>query len=61
MPAKLERKYEFLRHKYNELILPTCFMVMSEKICTIIDVLLIGLFLGSTQLAVINLATLLLM
>lgn len=32
-------------------------MVMSEKICTIIDVLLIGLFLGSTQLAVINLAT----
>lgn len=55
--AKLERKYEFLRHKYNELILPTCFMVMSEKICTIIDVLLIGLFLGSTQLAVINLAT----
>ena len=57
MHAKLERKYEFLRHKYNELILPTCFMVMSEKICTIIDVLLIGLFLGSTQLAVINLAT----
>ena len=57
MPAKLERKYEFLRHKYNELILPTCFMVMSEKICAVIDVLLIGLFLGSTQLAVINLAT----
>lgn len=57
MHVKLERKYEFLRHKYNELILPTCFMVMSEKICTIIDVLLIGLFLGSTQLAVINLAT----
>lgn len=57
MHAKLKRKYGFLRHKYNELILPTCFMVMSEKICTIIDVLLIGMFLGSTQLAVINLAT----
>ena len=57
MHVKLERKYEFLRHKYNELILPTCFMVMSEKICAVIDILLIGMFLGSTQLAVVNLAS----
>ncbi|AMD17722.1 hypothetical protein TL18_06615 [Methanobrevibacter sp. YE315] len=57
MEAKLERKYTFLRKKYNELLLPTFLMVMSEKICTVIDVIIIGFILGSTQLSVINLAS----
>lgn len=57
MDTKLDRKYDFLRHKYNELLLPTFFMVMSEKICAVIDVIIIGFLLGSTQLAVINLAS----
>jgi len=57
MEAKLERNYSFLKNKYNELLLPTFFMVMSEKICVLIDMLIIGIFLGSTQLSVINLAT----
>ena len=57
MEKKLERNYEFLRHKYNELLLPTFFMVMSEKVCSVIDVIIIGFLLGSTQLSVINLAS----
>ena len=57
MEAKLERKYDFLKRKYNELLLPTFFMVMSEKVSMVIDVIIIGLFLGSTQLSVINLAS----
>lgn len=57
MEAKLERKYTFLKHKYNELLLPTFFMVTSEKICAVIDVIIIGFLLGSTQLSVINLAS----
>ena len=32
-------------------------MVMSEKICAVIDVILIGFLLGSTQLSVVNLAS----
>ena len=56
MEVKLERKYEFLRKKYNELLLPTFFMEMSEKICTLIDLIIIGFFIGSSQLAVLNLA-----
>lgn len=32
-------------------------MVMSEKVCTVIDVIIIGFILGSTQLSVINLAS----
>ena len=33
---------------------PQC-MVMSEKICIIIDIFLIGLFIGSTELSSLNL------
>lgn len=57
MELKLERNYNFLRRKYNELLLPTLFMVMSEKMCTVIDVVIIGFFLGSTQMSIINLAS----
>lgn len=57
MEAKLERNYTFLKHKYNELLLPTFFMVMSEKICIVIDVIIIGFILGSTQLSLLNLAS----
>ena len=57
MDVKLERQYFFLRRKYNELLLPTFFMVMSEKMCTVVDVIIRGFFLGSSQLAVLNLAS----
>ena len=57
MSDKLERNYTFLKKKYNELLLPTFFMVMSEKMCTVIDVVIIGFFLGSTQLSIVNLAS----
>lgn len=57
MESKLERKYTFLKNKYNELLLPTFFMVMSEKICAVIDVIIIGFLLGSVQLSVVNLAS----
>lgn len=53
----LGRKYTFLRKKYNELLLPTLFMVMSEKLCVIIDIIIICIILGSTQASVINLAS----
>lgn len=57
MDAKLERKYTFLTNKYNELLLPTFFMVMSEKECAVIDVIIIGFLLEPVQLSVVNLAS----
>ena len=57
MEGELERRYRFLKNKYNELLLPTLFMVMSEKICAVIDVIIIGFLLGSIQLSVVNLAS----
>lgn len=51
----MERKYQFLRDKYYELLLPTLFMVMSEKIAVVIDVVVIGLLIGGSQLSSLNL------
>ncbi|MBE6496270.1 MAG: hypothetical protein E7Z78_07460 [Methanobrevibacter thaueri] len=50
----MERKYRFLRDKYYELLLPTLFMVMSEKIAVVIDVIIIGIIIGGSQLSPIN-------
>ena len=51
----MERKYIFLRKKYYNLLLPTLFMVMSEKIAVIIDVIMIGMFIGGSHLSPLNL------
>lgn len=51
----MKRKYDFLKDKYNELLLPTLFLVLSEKICVVLDVILIGILIGSNELASINL------
>ena len=51
----MERKYRFLTDKYYELLLPTLFMVMSEKIAVVIDVVVIALLIGGSQLSSLNL------
>lgn len=51
----MKRKYLFLKKKYYELLLPTLFMVMSEKIAVVIDVIMIGMFIGGSQLSSLNL------
>lgn len=55
---RMERKYSFLKEKYYELLIPTMLMVMSEKVCAVADVFLIGRFLGGGMLASINLVRL---
>lgn len=57
MQEKLERKYDFLKKKYNSILVPTIFMVMSEKIALMIDIVIIGLLIGSSQLSAINMAS----
>lgn len=53
----MERRYEFLRLKYYELLIPTLFMVMSEKICSVIDIFIIGNLVGGEHLAPLNLVS----
>lgn len=50
----MERKYQFLKDKYYELLIPTLFMVMSEKIAVVIDVIIIGMIIGGSKLSPIN-------
>ena len=51
----LTRNFDFLKHKYRELLLPTLLMLLSDKICFIVDVALIGFFIpDSTLLAAIS-------
>lgn len=56
MEVNQERKFKFLRNKYIELLLPTFFMVVSEKVAVVIDVIIIGFLAGSALLAVVDLA-----
>ena len=54
----LTRDFDFLKHKYRELLWPTLLMLLSDKICFIIDIAIIALFISdSTLLAAINLAS----
>ena len=54
----LARNFDFLKHKYRELLLPTLLMLLSDKICFIIDVAIIAMFIpDSTFLSAINLAS----
>lgn len=54
----LTRDFDFLKDKYREMLLPTLLMLLSDKICLIADVLVIGFFLSdSSFLSSIDLAS----
>ena len=48
------RDYDFLKKKYMELLLPTILTVMSEKICQIADIFIIGIIIGVTDITVLQ-------
>ena len=49
----MERRYALLKSKYNELLLPTLFTIISGSLCGFIDVVIAGFLLNSTQLSVL--------
>ncbi len=53
----MKRNLIYLKHKYNTLLLPTFCMVMSDKLAVVIDMIIIGFFIGSQQLSIINLTS----
>ena len=55
----LTRDFNFLKNKYKEFLLPTLLMLLSDKICFIVDVSIIGFFIvDSSYLSAINLSSL---
>ena len=53
----MERRYTLLKNKYNELLLPTLFTIISGSLCGFIDVVIAGFLLDSTQLSVLFLGS----
>ena len=46
----MERRYTLLKNKYNELLLPTLFTIISGSLCGVIDVIISGFLLDPTSL-----------
>lgn len=53
----MERRYTLLKNKYNELLLPTLFTIISGSLCGVIDVIIAGFLLDSTNLSVLFLGS----
>ena len=53
----MERRYTLLKNKYNELLLPTLFTIISGSLCGVIDVIISGFLLDPTSLSVLFLGS----
>lgn len=49
------REYNFLKEKYYRQLIPNLFTEISDKLGNILDVIVVGLLIGSSQLPVLNL------
>ena len=52
---KMGREYNFLKEKYYRQLIPNLFTEISDKLGNILDVIVVGLLIGSSQLPVLNL------
>ncbi len=50
-----ERDYEFLKNKFNEILVPTILMAMSDKVCQLVDIFIISFVLTSSALSIFGL------
>ena len=52
--AGMSREFNFLKKKYYGMLIPNIFIQLSDKVGTVLDVIVIGFLLGSSQLPVLN-------
>ena len=52
----MERRYNILKNKYNELLWPTLFTIISGSLCGFMDMLVTGFLSNSTQLSILFLS-----
>lgn len=50
----MDRGFDFLKHKYYEVFLPNIFVQLSDKLGTVLDVIVVGFLIGSLQLSSLN-------
>ncbi|WP_296885276.1 MATE family efflux transporter [uncultured Methanobrevibacter sp.] len=53
----MERRYDILKNKYNELLWPTLFTIISGSLCGLMDMIVTGFLSNSTQLSVLFLGS----
>ena len=54
MRGYMNRGFDFLKRKYYEVLLPNLFVKLSDKLGTILDVIIVGFLIGSSQLPALN-------
>ena len=52
----MERRYNILKNKYNELLWPTLFTIISGSLCGLMDMIVTGFLSSSTQLSILFLS-----
>ena len=50
----MNRGFDFLKKKYYEVLMPNLFVQLSDKIGTVLDVIVVGFLIGSAQLPALN-------
>jgi len=50
----MSREFNFLKKKYYGMLIPNIFIQLSDKVDTVLDVIVVGFLLGSSQLPVLN-------
>ena len=50
----MSRGFDFLKKKYYEVLMPNLFVQLSDKIGTVLDVIVVGFLIGSAQLPALN-------
>ena len=53
----MERRYDLLKSKYNELLWPTLLTIISGSLCGLMDMIITGFLTNSTQLSVLFLGS----
>jgi hypothetical protein len=54
MSGYMNRGFDFLKRKYYEVLLPNLFVKLSDKLGTVLDVIIVGFLIGSSQLPALN-------
>lgn len=50
----MNRGFDFLKRKYYEVLMLNLFVQMSDKLGTVLDVMVVGFLIGSAQLPALN-------
>ena len=50
----MQRGFDFLKRKYYEVLMPNLLVQLSDKLGTVLDVVVVGFLIGSTQLPALN-------